>query len=103
MGQLSAQAPEKRIIVEAENADEALRIVQAGVDIVQIDNMSSQELSPLIRKIRHIAPTVKVSAAGGINEANVAEYAATGADIIVLSSVYFGKPADIGVRILPKK
>lgn len=101
--QFSAQAPEKKIMVEAETADEALRIVQAGVDIVQIDKMSPQELSLLIREIRRIAPTVKVSAAGGIHEANVAEYAAAGADIIVLSSVYFGKPADIGVRILPKK
>ena len=103
IGQLSAHAPEKKVILEAENADEALRIVQAGVDIVQVDKMSPQELSPLIREIRQIAPTVKVSAAGGINEANVAEYAATGVDIIILSSVYFGKPADIGVRMLPKK
>jgi molybdenum transport protein len=96
---LSTEAPEKKIMVEAENADEALRIVQAGVDIVQIDKMPSRELSPLIREIRRVAPTVKVSAAGGIHEANVAEYAATGVDIIVLSSVYFGKPADIGVRM----
>ena len=103
IGQLCAQAPEKRIIVEAENGDDALRIAQAGVEIVQIDKMLPQELSPLIRKIRHFAPKVKVSAAGGINEANASEYAATGADILVLSSVYFGKPADIGVRMLPKK
>jgi nicotinate-nucleotide pyrophosphorylase len=35
------------------------------------------------------------------DESNAAEYAATGIDIIVLSSVYFGKPADIGVVIQP--
>ena len=45
----------------------------------------------------------EISAAGGIHESNVAEYAAPGADIIVLSSAYFGKPVDIGVRIFPKK
>jgi molybdenum transport protein len=102
VGHLSLQAPEKRIMVEAENAKEALRIVQAGVDIVQVDKMSPAELSLLIREIRRIAPTAKVSAAGGINEANVAAFAATGVDILVLSSVYFGKPADIAVRITSK-
>jgi len=42
-----------------------------------------------------------LSAAGGINEQNAAEYAATGVDILVLSSVYFGKPSDIRVTISP--
>ena len=55
------------------------------------------------RKIKHIAPPAKVSAAGGINETYIAEYAATEADIIVLSSVYFGEPTGINVRTLPKK
>ncbi len=36
-----------------------------------------------------------------IIEANAAEYAATGIDIIVLSSVYFGTPADIDASIRP--
>jgi molybdenum transport protein len=103
IGRLSAGAPEKKIMVEAENAEEALRIAQSGVDVVQIDKMSHKELASLIRQIKNISPVAKVSAAGGINEANVAEYAATGADIIVLSSVYFGKPADIAVRMSPKR
>jgi len=103
IGQFSAQAPEKRIMVEAENTDEALRIAQVGVAIVQIDKAPPGELSPLIREIKNINPAVKVSAAGGINESNVADYAAAGADIIVLSSLYFGKPADIAVRMIPKR
>ena len=51
----------------------------AGGSVVQIDMMSPQEFSSLIRGIRQIAPSVKVSEAAGINEANVAYYAATGA------------------------
>jgi len=42
-----------------------------------------------------------LNSAGGINEGNEAEYAATGIDIIVLSSVYFSKPSGIGVKIIP--
>jgi len=79
-----------------------LLVAQAGVGIVQIEKMSPQELSLLIRQIRQIAPAMGVSAAGGINETNVADYAATGVDILVFSSEYFGKPTDIDVRIVPK-
>ncbi|HEY4744573.1 MAG TPA: hypothetical protein VIH45_07930, partial [Desulfuromonadaceae bacterium] len=101
MGDLRARAPENRIIVEADSAAEALRIAAAGVDVVQVDKIPPHELTSLVAEIRSVNPAVKISAAGGINEGNAADYAATGIDIIVLSSVYFGKPADIGVTIIP--
>lgn len=103
VGDLRAQAPEKKVMVEAETGDEALRIARAGVPVIQIDKMPIPELGRVVKRIREINPAAKVSAAGGINETNVAEYAATGVDIIVLSAVYSGKPADIGVRIIPKE
>jgi len=102
VGELRARAAEKVVMVEAENEDEALRVARAGVPVIQIDKMPIPDLGQVVKRIREINPAAKVSAAGGINEANVAEYAATGVDIIVLSSVYFGRPADIGVRIVPK-
>ena len=37
------------------------------------------------------------------NETNIEKYAATGVDIIVLSCAYFGKPADIKVRLIPEE
>jgi len=103
VGDLQAKTPEKKVMGEAENGGEALQIARAGVPVIQIDKMPTPELTQVVKRIREINPEAKVSAAGGINEANVTEYAATGVDIIVLSAVYFGKPADIGVRILPKK
>lgn len=98
---LRAKAPENRVIVEADDADEALRIARAGVDVIQVDKLPPAALQQLVADIRVVDRAVKISAAGGINEANVAQYAASGVDIIVLSSVYFGKPADIGARIIP--
>ncbi len=97
---LCARAKETKIIVEAESVGEAVQIAQSGVDVVQIDKMEPYELARLVKEVRAVSPGVKMSAAGGINETNVEEYAKTGVDIIVLSSVYFGKPADIGVSIL---
>ncbi|HWP69391.1 MAG TPA: ModD protein [Rectinemataceae bacterium] len=96
---LKTSAPEQRIIVEAQTPEEALSIAAAGTDIVQVDKMSIAALSKLVLDIRATYPGVAISAAGGINADNAAAYAATGIDIIVLSSVYFGKPSDISAVI----
>ena len=63
--------------------------------------MLFRSLSIVVKEIRLARPGIIISAAGGINAENAAAYAETGVDILVLSSVYFGKPADIGVIIHP--
>lgn len=98
---LRVRAPENRIIVEAETAEEAVSIARSNVDVVQIDKLPPLELAAIVQKVRAVNSSIKISAAGGINEANVQDYAATGVDLIVLSSVYFCKPTDIGVRMIP--
>ena len=98
---LRSRAKETKIIVEADDLREAMQIAESGADVVQTDKVKPDELAVLVKEVRAINPAVKISAAGGINEANITEYASAGVDIIVLSSVYFGKPADIGVSIHP--
>jgi len=98
---LKARAPENKVIVEADTAEEALKIAAAGADVVQVDKMPPEQLTILASEIHRKFPGVKISAAGGINADNAALYAGTGVDMLVLSSVYFGKPADISVVIQP--
>lgn len=97
--ELKLKAPEQKIIVEAFNLEEALAIAAAGADVVQLDKMQPEALSRLVQQLREVAPGVTISAAGGINLINAAAYAETGVDMLVLSSVYFGKPSDIAVAI----
>jgi molybdenum transport protein len=99
ISKLKAKAPEQKIIVEADNAEDALQIAAAGVDVVQIDKLTPEELFPLVRQLHKESPGVTVSAAGGINVENAPAYAETGVDMLVLSSLYFGKPSDIAVSI----
>lgn len=94
--------PEHRILVEADTFEDALNIARAGADVVQVDKMEPNELHSLVKIIRSSSPGVAISAAGGINASNAADYAATGIDIIVLSSVYSGKPSDISAVIQHK-
>jgi molybdenum transport protein len=96
---LKRKACEKRLIVEVESADDAIRLCRAGVDGVQFDKGNPGEIRESIRILRSINPGIVVLAAGGINEDNIEDYASTGVDAVVTSSVYFGKPTNIGVKM----
>ncbi len=99
VAQLNATSPEQKIIVEADSAEEALAIAAAGVDVVQLDKLQPEALSLLVQQLHRVSPGITISAAGGITLENAKSYAETGVDMLVLSSLYFGKPSDIAVTI----
>lgn len=101
---LKQRACDKPIIVEVDTPQDAELLSQAGVDGIQLDKLPPKELKNIVEEIRAVNPGIKIIATGGITENNVKEYAATGVDALSTSSVYFGKPIDIGVTIdnLPK-
>ncbi len=96
---LKRRACEKKLIVEVESPEEAIRLCRAGVDGIQFDKVAPKEIGESLGALRSIDPRLVVLAAGGIDESNIEDYARTGVDAIVTTSVYHGKPADIGVTI----
>ena len=98
---MQCQAREKRIAVEATDLETALKAAEAGAEVIQIDKMSPDRLRELVSRLREAAPKVIIAAAGGVNDQNAQEYAATGVDLLVTSSMYWGKPADIAVSMEP--
>lgn len=90
----------KTISVEVENLPDALLVARAGVDAIQFDKLPAAELGQAVKELRSVDHDIKLAIAGGVTAANIEEYAATGVDIIVTTSVYFGQPADIGVRMV---
>lgn len=90
---------EKMLVAEAHNAADALKLAQAGVDMVQLDKLSVDATRQVNEQLKTAVPSVKVAIAGGINAENCAAYAATGVDMLVTSALYFGKPADIKADI----
>ncbi len=99
--QLRIHAREKKVLVEAETLDDALLLAAAGVDGLQFDKVQPGQLKNYVQKIRESHPNLLLLAAGGINESNVIEYADTGVDGIVTTSMYFGRPLDISVIMKP--
>ncbi|MCB5272336.1 MAG: ModD protein [Candidatus Cloacimonetes bacterium] len=96
---MARKLPEKKTVVEADSLQDALAFARAGIDVVQCERFDLKELADFVSIAKKISPSLKISAAGGINASNAAEYAATGIDILVTSWVYFGKPEDVKMRI----
>jgi len=93
------QARGKKVGIEVDNIKDAVLAASSKADIIQCDKMTVSELAGAIKAIKQINNTVLVAAAGGINTENIRDYTATGADMIVTTWPYFGKPADIRVAI----
>lgn len=80
---LKRKACEKKILAEVESLNEAVRLAKAGIDGVQFDKVPARELSGYVVALRDINPDIVILAAGGINESNIEEYAATDVNALV--------------------
>lgn len=89
-------------MVETDSVEYALRLCRAGVDCVQFDKLSPDELLAGSAELRAVNPNVVLLAAGGIDEHNAAAYAASGVDVLVTTGLFFAKPLDMSVRLLPE-
>ncbi|MFH1035492.1 MAG: ModD protein [Pseudomonadota bacterium] len=99
--ELKLAAGGKPVGLEAHTRDEALAAARAGADVVQVDKFTPEQADRLVREIKRECPGCRVYLAGGINADNAAAYAASGADALVTTWPYFGKPADIKALIAP--
>ena len=97
--ELQKRLPERKLCAEIDTPEEAVILAEAGLDIIQCEKFSCDDLRRTVEKIKAVNPRIVVVAAGGVNGDNVESYAATGVDSLVTSWVYFGKPADIKVVV----
>lgn len=68
-----------KIEVEVEHRDQVVEAVEAGVDVIMLDNQSPEQ----VKELRNLIPsTILVEVSGGIGPENIAGYKGCGADII---------------------
>jgi nicotinate-nucleotide pyrophosphorylase (carboxylating) len=74
----------KKIEIEVENLEDALIAVDAGADIIMLDNMTPSEVIGVLSSLesRNLRNKALIEVSGGIKPDNIVEYAKTGADII---------------------
>lgn len=89
---------EKKIAVEVEDYESASYFASLGADILQCEKMEYETLRECVT-LKEQYPHLLLSATGGVDEKNIAEFAKCGVDFIVTSSPYHAKPLDIKVTI----
>ena len=72
-------APGKPVEVEVETWDELNQALDAGADIIMLDNFSQQQM---IDAVKHVSGRCKLEASGNITIENLREVATTGVDFI---------------------
>lgn len=96
---IKAKTCEKKLFVEA-GVEDAPRLVEAGVDGIQLDKVPADEVARLVPQLKAISPRVTLIAAGGVNLKNAAEYAATGVDGLATTCLHSANPLDMSVRMI---
>ncbi|WP_407638144.1 beta/alpha barrel domain-containing protein [Advenella mimigardefordensis] len=71
-------------------------------DVLQFDKVEPDPLRQWCPLLQAEWPHLKLLAVGSSRQDSVAAYAATGVHALVISSLYFGPLADIGVKIEPR-
>ncbi len=80
---LDSLPPTLKIEVETTNLDEVQEALDAGADIIMLDNMSNAEMAMAVRTVRGRA---KLEASGGVKIDTVRKIAETGVDFISTGS-----------------
>jgi nicotinate-nucleotide pyrophosphorylase (carboxylating) len=88
------------IEVEAQSLEQVDAALEAGADIVLLDNLSTLELMEAVRRCRGRA---KTEISGGVTLARMPELVATGADFVSVGALTHSAPAaDLSFEIEPE-
>jgi len=89
--------PEKKLVVEVGNDEDAFTVARLGADVLQLERFSPTALAALRERLHRAGLHPLIAPAGGVTAANALDYARAGADLLVSSAPYFAAPADVKV------
>jgi nicotinate-nucleotide pyrophosphorylase (carboxylating) len=96
---MKAAKPEMPIEVEAQSLAQVDEALQAGVDIILVDNLSADEIRDAVGRARGRA---QVEISGGVTIERLPELAATGADYVSVGALTHSAPAaDLSFELEP--
>lgn len=87
--------------VEVESLDQVDSATSAGASRLLIDNQSADTVRQWAARARAARPGIEIEATGGIDLANVREYAEAGADFVSIGALtHSARAADVGLEIV---
>jgi nicotinate-nucleotide pyrophosphorylase (carboxylating) len=90
VARMRAASPTMPIEVEAQSVAEVTEAIEAGADIILLDNLSTPDIIEAVRQCRGRA---KTEISGGVTLARINELAATGADYVSIGALTHSAPA----------
>ncbi|TMD68803.1 MAG: carboxylating nicotinate-nucleotide diphosphorylase [Chloroflexi bacterium] len=83
-----------KIEVECETLAEVHLALEAGADVLLLDNMDVETMQAAVKVVRHASPSILIEASGniGTNPQRLAAVAATGVDFISLGALTHSAP-----------
>ena len=93
-----------KIEVETTNLDEVRQAIEAGADIIMLDNMGNEEMTQAVAMIKAAEKGIKTEASGNMSIPRLLEVAATGVDFISVGALtHTVKGMDISMNIQVEK
>ena len=101
VGQVRSSIPSDiKIEVEATNLEEVQQAIEAGADIIMLDNMSNSAMTEAVAVIRKADKGIKTEASGNMSIERLREVAETGVDYISVGALtHTVKGMDISMNI----
>ena len=98
-----ATAPHSlRIGVEVDTLAQLDEAIEAGAEVVLLDNFSTRDLSEAVRRVRDRAPRVVLEASGGVTLDRIREIAKTGVDVISIGALtHSARAVDFSFSVRP--
>ncbi len=88
-----------KIEIEVRNLEEVSQAINAGAEVLLLDNMSTQEVQEAVQAVKGRC-VLEVS--GGVNESNIVKYAEAGVDFISLGTLTHSSPSvDLSLILKP--
>ena len=93
-----------KIEVETTNLDEVRQAIEAGADIIMLDNMGNEQMTEAVAIIKAADKGIKTEASGNMSIPRLIEVAATGVDFISVGALtHTVKGMDISMNIQVEK
>ncbi len=91
-----------KVEVEVTDMEELQEAIEAGADVIMLDNMSIEEMKEAVEYVKSVRAEVILEASGGISLDNIREVALTGVDIISVGALtHSARAVDISMYISP--
>ena len=91
-----------KIEIEVASEKELREAIEAGADILLLDNQTPEETARLVLVARELEPGVLLESSGGITLENVRAYAEAGVDLISVGALtHSARAMDISFKIQP--